>query len=1476
MIKQNYVPNFLTNVQAGLLLFVVLIGFSSVVQAQVCTTQVDGNLTQYQQEVLNGDHPSAVSVLASDYNPLDNLGPWHTVDPKDVNGTGSGGNCTATTLNSNLVVDFSNECLQSGGFIIPANIGTIDPNGLPVDTEIEWHYNWTYFATTALDEPLQAQNEWTYTLYINKWFACEYTDQIIVNFEPDPDIDATVVTSTCNNGQDQNDGSVTISVDTNDIWDPYIWTQFPNETSLSLSNLSAWTYMFEYTYGGSDKRSCNGNFPVEVPGTDCPAFVCDGLAVDLSGTTTELACGLSFGDILVNLTEPSSANSTTLYEISVDGSMIINGLTASSFPYTLSNYALWSHDIQVKVSWQQDNPECTKQSSVTLTEWECSDVCLGFDMTATVVSDNTSCRENTWEVVLNISAWDDLEGETVSLNYISIIDSATITSNTASFTLDTLAGGDKVYTAQVETTDGEWNLVVCNAQIDVTIQDPVKPNISVSSDIQCPATWTLEAQTTIDGDWSWKDSGGNVIATTANTSVSAAWTYSVSLVDPISWCESNSESVAIDFASCVIEPTCDDVTIQYSGITTATTNATWSAGANTCKENGVFDLDFDSISWWEAPYIVTIDGLQYTSQNIIEDLAEWSYDFQIKDSNWCTSIKTFNVGCEIQECEVINVDIQLVDDSTSNCSEPTSVNFDLSEINWSPANILIDKENQAWTYDNVVNGSTNPNNIYTTILEEWKYEYTITPPFDSQCEASWSFEVTIEGCDVIEPPIVTPDPVEPVTCGDDGFDWTNSLHNPNGDFECNGLDDVSSCSTWCASLCVCAPWPEGSWTTSTDSSSSELIIEDSACILDPNLVSPDLENSNPANFSNAVRCQTRPWDSADEELNGAEEYWKKVWSESDCVPGIQCQRYIPWSCGVLDDSTQILFSKRKHIDPAERCDYGAVPTATNWWEYTFEATNGSFPFNAKWKCPASAWATPTIECEFDVYPVPLCFDLNVAVDGVVDTNQSLVIGHDVSWSSWDGLIDWNATVVDNWLWAWTNPVSYTQSWPYSIEIQMNGTVRETWTAVATSCIKTVLVWDVIIPDPITPAWEANDTACGPVDGMTIDTPEYGIDLAFAWWLDSFCDADISPVINYNPSEKTYFWRCPGMDPQDVCEISLNQEDEEDGPWYVQGSGWSTGIRPSRWWGRSPSVTSSRPIKTWSPTTRPTSNMAVTSTAPIQIHGVPIAPLHGVPIQSVIEITELLEVVEVVIPKEQTQERIRIQDISQECYYEDGHTTDATDFEDMSQELSDQVNELNAAHCIWNWFSDNKVRFRPRQEVTLGEQLKTFARHLKLNREWFHDIVLWKEWQIDRGKYYYGVLADEMTISIPAYSITTDTLHAPIDMSTALWLFIDIIDHFVPEVPAEDLATIRGIITQYQGKSYTREDMVYMTAFLNQYLLKKNPFAFQTPLVEVGNAEQNPSESTVESAKEFLEKEVLENDINQDDLEYRGNELKRIN
>lgn len=1519
MKKQNVRTNFLTKLQAGVLIFVIFFGFSSVAQAQVCTAQVDGNLQQYQEEVLNGNHPSAVSVLFENYTPLDNLGPWHTVDPKDVNGTWTAGNCTATTLSSDLVVDFDDVCLQSWWFELLANIWTIDPSGLPIDTEIEWHYNGTYFDTTELDEPLQWQNEGIYTLYINKWFACEYTDQINIQFIPDPDIDSTVIASTCNNGSDQNDGSVTIVVDTNDIGDAW-WTHDNNETSLSLNGLSAWTYMFEYTYGGTNNMDCNANIPIEVPGTDCPAFSCEGLAIDLSSNITELSCGLEYSDILIEMSEPTSATSSALYEIWIDGTMITNSLTASSFPYIVSNYAIdQNYDIQVRVAWLQDDPACTKEASISFTAWECPPPCEWFDMTANIESNNVSCTEDIGEATLSIVAWDDLDGTTVTINdWTTDIDTTSISSNAASIALTNLSWWSTIYTATIDTTDWEWNQVTCTAQTEVIIEGPEVPVITSSSDVSClddgNGQASLEAQSSDTGDWSWKDASGTEVATTATTTVTTAWTYTVTLTDS-NWCESEEESVTIWFDQCVPdEPTCDGVNLQYSGITSAVIDATSSAWASTCEENGGFDLDLNNITWWEGPYIVTIDGVQYTSQNDIDDLVADTYTMTIEDTNWCTDTESFTVGCELLACTPVNVEVITWEIECPNAE----VFFDMKDISWWLVTISIEEELESGEVVNIVSlTNINPNDLFEYELPEGTFNYVITPPLEAQCTVEDWFDVTIIGCD--DEPVIE--------CGDLWFDYENDDHNPNGSYTCNGVNDITSCDQQgCNAQCTCnwesvstdTSWDNNWWdpdehnasdpvacnetwfdhdnsvhnpeslytcdgesdTTSCDAQwcsdqcvciwePIEINFGSTGCIVDPSLQSPDSENSNPDNFSNAVVC------SPDEDLNGAEVYWDKVWSENDCVDGVQCQRYIPWSCGSLDDSSQILFSKRKHTDPTERCDYGDVPTDTNGWEYMFEATEWSFPFTASWKCPAFEWELdPSIECEFKVYPVPLCYDLNVNIEWTTDTNQSLVIGHDLSWDSWDGLITWQAEVVDDWKWGKTNPVSYDQAWPYSIEIQMNGTTNPWWVTVATSCIKTVLVWDIVPPNPIDPGQDTNTTPCGPVNGMTIDEPEYGIDLVFAWWLDSFCDTDWNKSVNYSPSTRSYFWTCPGMTPdQEVCEIFLNPE-EDDGSGLVSDQGWwglaSVGRRG---WG-SWRITSVSPPSSNSNNRTPV--VATPSVTPVQVHGVPIAPVHGVPIQNIVEITELLEIVEVEVPKEQTAERVRMQDISQQCYYEDGHTTEATDFEDMSPELSEKVNELNAAHCIWNGFSDNKTRFRPRQKVTLGEQLKTFARHLKLNREWFHDIVLGKEGQIDRGREYYEVLSDEMTLSVPAWFITTDTLHAPVDMSMALWLFIDIIDHFVPEVPSEDLTTIRNIVAQYQGQSYTREDMVYMTAFLNQYLLKKNPFAFQTSLVEVGNAEQNPTEASIASAQAFIEQEAEANEIDSDDFRYRGNELDKAN
>ena len=348
--------------------------------------------------------------------------------------------------------------------------------------------------------------------------------------------------------------------------------------------------------------------------------------------------------------------------------------------------------------------------------------------------------------------------------------------------------------------------------------------------------------------------------------------------------------------------------------------------------------------------------------------------------------------------------------------------------------------------------------------------------------------------------------------------------------------------------------------------------EEFECEVDPSLGSIEAGNSDPASFQDVIFCNTVAWDGADQDATPDNKYRDRVWSEAWCDPANNCQRYQEAECWSLHESTQILFSKRKHIDPLEWCDFGDVPTATNGGNYTFEATWWTFPFTAKWLCPESLWAVPTLECEFEVFPVPLCFDLNVDTPWTTPANAPVTIWFDWSGNSRWWLVPWNATIVDNGAWWTSNTVTYANSGTALIEIQMDGTANGV--PVSTLCTKTIIIWDGALPDPI--VLQEDDTPedpCGtPPSGTSISYAPQGIDLLFAWWLSSFCDADFSPNVNFSPSQQQYTWSCPQMSAWEVCFIDVLPEtvtcdDAWVVIWWIDASGTTSignAVNVNRW------------------------------------------------------------------------------------------------------------------------------------------------------------------------------------------------------------------------------------------------------------------------------------------------------------------------
>ncbi len=331
------------------------------------------------------------------------------------------------------------------------------------------------------------------------------------------------------------------------------------------------------------------------------------------------------------------------------------------------------------------------------------------------------------------------------------------------------------------------------------------------------------------------------------------------------------------------------------------------------------------------------------------------------------------------------------------------------------------------------------------------------------------------------------------------------------------------------------------------------------CIVDED--DPEAYNNDPDNFGpDVIYCKdswSDPEDQNPDELWEGDRYWDRV-NEWECNTENHCQRYLPWVCGILNETDQALFSKRNYPEWQPWCRFDENIDAPQPWPraWNFEILASTvFPLITTWECPVNPWGTyadaELEECSLEIFPTPLCNDLNLVFkDNGVDTEWLVPVGTavDISFdASWNSLwaVDWNAAVIQNWI---TNDdatlVTYDEEGVYVIKIEMTAMIW--WSEITMTCPKPLIVWDPDLTDGIE-LWEDEDPEdpCGPAAGTTISYTEQAIQLVFAWWLEWFCDDEFAnPVVTYDQENSEYAWTCPGMQRWDYCTIQVLQEPVE--------------------------------------------------------------------------------------------------------------------------------------------------------------------------------------------------------------------------------------------------------------------------------------------------------------------------------------------
>ncbi len=972
-----------------------------------------------------------------------------------------------------------------------------------------------------------------------------------------------------------------LSVDGSQIWQSYSYSDFP-----IIIDWDVWWWEIIIEVLGADP-SCeiSANYDLTAPSAqDCEA--CDGFAITIDGEiTNNNTCSEDLGSVTLLVSWWNAEDWSTVTLSSWDSSSLANGSTS----FALSNLPNGTTTYTATVSVTDENNdtvECNDEVSVEITWPEEPSITLNTNSVTVICGeDSASLQVNDgqawWTYARENSAgdsvwwWESFEATITDTYTVTVTDENWCESNSAQ--ADVLMNNN------------------CDCTLDIDVS---------STQITCDADgqyipWTMNVSRSVTNDQT------DVVVERNDPSLvwaNQSFVTPGTLIPTVTYTENGQECVSPWISEQFILPVCltecgyaENMILSQNVIT----SATWENW--TCDANG-------SIEFWEVigaigDAQIIVDGIEYSEGDIVEWLSDGFYTYAIQDDNGCEWEVTLEVECETTSswCDALKLPTPIVGgDDCSTWDPEGSVTIDLGGVQWWAEITIYDGNwNPVYGWDW---SSTNADEFTIAIFEWWEtYTFDVVPWSEWQCAAEWEFtippcpesfvwlecledydNITVynESYSIIPGPHLCPEGTEFDEDSFDADDDTPSWEVTSRSWGCIDEEDPTN-SVWCwVTKIRCGDeevqeeGEDGLLNTSDDEEcepavdancNSECKAELFECIIDDN--DPDPYNNNPLNFEpDVVYCKDTtddPWDQ--ENLTETDRYRDKV-EEWWCEPNNRCQWYVPGACGILHMTDQALFSKRQYPEGQPWCMHDEnidAPISRAWaWNFQIQAST-TFPLKTTWECPENPWGTyadtELVECELDIYPTPVCDDLNLEfkennllTNWVVPEWTTVDISFDESGTSL-GVVDWTADVIQNWVTTNNSSlVTYEDEWVYVVKIEMTATI---WSDEITMiCPKPLIVWDPDITDVIE-LWEDENEwdHCWAVDGMTINYTEQAIQLVFAWWLEWFCEKDFDPVITFDQENLEYAWTCPNMERWDYCTLNVTQETVEcDDAWISYG------------------------------------------------------------------------------------------------------------------------------------------------------------------------------------------------------------------------------------------------------------------------------------------------------------------------------------